>query len=83
MLGPAPIQRTLGPLCVGPSLVADGLQLGHALLEQRIGHVSNAVLDSAVQPLEFGFWFGRTLAQFGDMCRSALGALFPAVKDGR
>jgi hypothetical protein len=73
------IERTLGPICVGAGLVADGLQLGHALPEHRIGHVS----DGVVQPLEFGFRFGRTLAQFGDMRRSALGTFFPAMEDGR
>jgi hypothetical protein len=45
---PSPIQRALGPLCIGTVLVADGLQLGHALLEQWIGDVGNSVLYLAV-----------------------------------
>lgn len=52
---PSPILRTFGPLCVGPGLVADGLQFGHALLEQRIGDVSDAVFDRVVQSLESDF----------------------------
>ena len=40
-----------------------------ALLEHRIGHVSDSVFDGIVQPLEFGFCLGRTLAQFGHMHR--------------
>ncbi|WP_454627266.1 hypothetical protein [Bradyrhizobium cenepequi] len=80
---PSPIQRTLGPICVGAALVADGLQLGHALLEQRIGHVSDAVFDGVVEALEFGFRLGRTLAQFGNMRRSTNGALLPAIQNGR
>ncbi|UWU76373.1 hypothetical protein N2603_41975 [Bradyrhizobium huanghuaihaiense] len=48
----------------------------------RIGDVSDAVFDGVVEALEFGFRFGRTLAQFGDMRRSALGALF-SMEDGQ
>jgi hypothetical protein len=44
----SPIERALGPLCVGAGLVADGLQLGHAFLEQRIGDVRDAVFDRFV-----------------------------------
>jgi hypothetical protein len=77
---PSPIERTLGPLCVSAGLVADGLQLGHAILEQRIGYVGDSVFDRVVQPLEFGFRLGRTLAQFGNMRSSAFGALFAALQ---
>src|SRR6516162_3273892 len=76
---PKPIERTLGPLCVGPGLVADGPELGHALLEHRVGDVGDAVLDRVVKPLELGVRFGRALAQFGDVRRSALGAVLPAI----
>ncbi|WP_312014287.1 MULTISPECIES: hypothetical protein [unclassified Bradyrhizobium] len=80
---PSPIKRALGPLCVSTGLIPDALQLGHALLEQRIGDVSDPVFDRVVQPLELGFRLGRTLSQFGNMRRSALGASFPAIKDSR
>jgi hypothetical protein len=59
---PSPIERALGPLCVSAGLVADGLQLGYALLEHRIGDISDFVFDGVVQPVEFGFCLGRTLA---------------------
>jgi hypothetical protein len=80
---PSPIKHTLGPLCVGAGLIADGLQLGYAVLEHRVGDVSDAVLDGVVQALEFGFSLGRTLAQFGDMRCSALRAFLPAMQDRR
>lgn len=38
-------------------------------------YVRDSVFDRVVQSLEFGVLLGRTLAQFGDMRRSALGAL--------
>ncbi len=77
-----PFKRTLGPLCVGVGLIANGLQLGNAALQHRVGKIGNAVLDGVVEPLELGVDFGRTLAQFGDMRRPTLGALFPAVQHG-
>lgn len=80
---PEPIKRALCPLRVGAGLVADGLQLGHTRFEHRIGHIRNSVFDGIVEALEFGFRFGRTLAQFGDMRRSALGAVLPAVEHAR
>src|SRR5438034_1965943 len=80
---PQPIKRTRGPLCVGASLIADGLQLVHTLLEHRIGHVRDSALNGVVQPLEFGFRLGTSLAQFGDMRRSALGAFLAAIKHSR
>jgi hypothetical protein len=63
---------TFGPLCVCAGLIADGLQLGHTLLERRIGHASDAIFDGVVEALELGFRFGCTLAQFGNMRRPAL-----------
>ncbi len=72
---PRPALRRRGP--------GRGLQLGHALPEQRIGDVSDAVFDRVVQPLEFGFRFGRTLAQFGNMRHSALRAFLAAVEYAR
>ena len=41
----SPIESTLGPLCVSAGLVADGLQLGHALFEHRIGDVGDSIFD--------------------------------------
>ena len=77
---PEPIQRTLGPLSVGAGLIADGLQLGNSVLQHRVGKIGDAVLDRVVEPLELGVGFGRPLAQFGDMRRSALGALLATVE---
>jgi hypothetical protein len=34
---PDAVNRVLGPLCVSAGLVADGLQLGDAILEHRVG----------------------------------------------
>lgn len=79
---PGPIERALGALCVRAGLVADGLQLDHARLEHRVGHVGDSVFDRVVQPLELGFCFRSALAQFGNMRCSALGALLSAVQDG-
>jgi hypothetical protein len=69
---PKPIQRTLGPLCVGAGLISRGFQLGNTVLQHRVREISNAVLDRVVEPLELGVRFGRALAQGGDMCGSAL-----------
>jgi hypothetical protein len=77
---PKPIERTLSPLCVSTGLIANRLQLGNAILQQRIREIGDAVLDGVVQPLEFGVCLGRTLAKFGDMRCSALGALLAAVE---
>src|ERR1700737_5620084 len=79
----AKVLRTLGPLCVGAGLIVDGFELGYAPLEHRIGHVSDSVFEGVVKPLELGTCFGRTLAQFGDVRRWALGALLPAVEHTR
>src|SRR5215471_3051021 len=49
---PEPIERTLGPLCVGAGLITDASEVGHALLEHRIGDVGDAVLDRAVDSIE-------------------------------
>jgi hypothetical protein len=80
---PSPIKRASGPLRIGAGLIADGLQLGHTLLEHRIGHVSDAVFDRVVESLEFGFRFGRTLAQFGDVSCPALSTLLAADEHTR
>ncbi len=80
---PEPIERALGPLCVGAGLIADGLQLGHTLLEHRIGDISDSVFDGVVEALQFGIRFGCTLAQFGDVRRSALAALLATVEHTR
>ena len=61
------IDRFLGALCVSAGLIADGLELGNAVLQHWVGEIGNAVLDGVVEPLELGFCFGRTLAQFGNM----------------
>ena len=53
--------RTLGPLCVGAGLIADDPQLGHTVLEHRVGAVGDAVLDGVVEALELGFPLSRTL----------------------
>src|SRR3984893_4318786 len=44
---------------------------------------ATAILDRVVKPLEFGVCLGRTLAQFGDMRRSALRAFLAAIENGR
>src|SRR5262249_30837295 len=80
---PQPIPRTLGLLSVGAGPGADGPELGHALLEHRIGDIGDAVLDRVVEALELGVRFGGTLAQFGDMRRSALSTLLAAVEHRR
>ena len=80
---PSPIERALGPLSVSAGLVADGLQLGHALLEHRVRYIGDSVFDRVVQPLEFGFRFGCSPAQFGDVSCAAPGALFAAVEHAR
>jgi len=49
---PEPFERTLGPLCVGVGLIADGLELRNAVLEHRVREIGNAVLDRVVEPLE-------------------------------
>src|SRR5260370_25200489 len=71
-LDPQAIKRALGPLCVGPGLIVDGLQVGHTLPEHRVGYVSYSVLDGVVEPLELGFRLGRTLAQFSNMVMSGI-----------
>ena len=48
---------------------------GNSVLQHRVGEIGDAVLDRVVEPLEFGLCFARSLAQFGDMRHSALGAL--------
>jgi hypothetical protein len=44
---------------------------GNAVLQHGVGKIGDAVLDGVVEPLELGVRFGRTLAQFGDLRRSA------------
>jgi hypothetical protein len=65
------------------SLVARGLQFTDAVFQRRVGQIGDAILDRVVAALEFGFRLGRALGQFGNMRRSALRALFPAMEDGR
>jgi hypothetical protein len=59
MLGPtrssAPTDRS-----VGAGLVADGLQLGHAFLEQRVGHVGDSVFDPRL-------WQGSQIRRTADV----------------
>src|SRR3981189_3715586 len=74
-----PFYGVLGSLCVSAGLVADRLELGNSVLQHRVGEIGDAVLDRVVEPLEFGVCFARSLAQFGDMRRSALGALLAAA----
>ncbi|MGY2901983.1 hypothetical protein [Bradyrhizobium sp. URHC0002] len=40
-------------------------------------------MDRVVEPLELGVCFGTALAQFGDVHRPALRALFTAVEQAR
>ncbi len=75
-----PFKGTLGPLRIGVGLFADGLQLGNAVLQHRVGEIGDAIFDGVVEPLELGVRFGRTLAQGGDMRGSALGAFLSAVQ---
>ena len=76
------IDRFLGALCVSPGLIADGLQFGNAVLQHRVGEVSDAVLDRVVKTLELRLSFG-SFAQLGDMGGPALGTLLAAVEHGR
>ena len=77
---PEPVDRILGPLCVGAGLIADRLELGNTVLQHRVRKIRDAVFDRIIEPLEFGICFARALAQFGDMRRSALRALLAAVE---
>src|SRR4030081_2758137 len=43
-----PIKRPLGPLSIGAGLIADGLQLGNAVLQHVVGVIGDAVLDRVV-----------------------------------
>lgn len=76
---PGALDRILGALCVGASLIPDRLQLRNSVLQHRVGEIGAAVLDRIVNPLELGVCLGPPLAQFGDMRRSALRALLAAV----
>jgi hypothetical protein len=75
-----PFKRTLSALSVGVGLIPDGLQLGNAVLQHRVGKIGDAVLDGVVEPLELRVDFGRALAQFGDVRRPALGAFLAAIE---
>jgi hypothetical protein len=77
----APFDGVLDPLCVSVSLIADRRELRNSVLQHRVGEIGDAVLDRVVEPLEFGICFACPLTQFGEMRRSALGALLPAVED--
>ena len=83
MLGPSRSSAPAARSASARRLVADGLQLGHTLLEHRIGDVGDPVFDRVVEPLELGVCFGTALAQFGDVHRPALRALFTAVEQAR
>src|SRR5215510_1359123 len=50
--GAAALDRILGPLCVDAGLVADGLELGNAVREHRIGEIGDAVPDRVAKSLE-------------------------------
>lgn len=54
---PGAIDRFPGKLCVSSGLIADGLQFGDSVLEDRVGEVGGAVLDRVVKTLELGFRF--------------------------
>jgi len=45
--------------------------------------LGDSVFDRVVEPLEPGVCFGTALAQFGDVHRPALRALFTAVEQAR
>jgi hypothetical protein len=72
---PGAITRALGPLCIKAGLVARGLQLTDAVLQQWVGQISDAILDGVVESLEFGVGLGRSLASFGKVQLSTPGAL--------
>src|SRR5260370_42093279 len=40
---PESFQRTLGPLRVSACLIADGLQLGNAVFQHRVGKIGHAI----------------------------------------
>ena len=48
---PGALDRLLGAPCVGAGLIADGLELGNAVLQHWVGEIGNAVLDGVVEPL--------------------------------
>jgi hypothetical protein len=80
---PEPVDRVLGPLCVGADLIADCLELRNSVLQHWVCEIRDAILNRVVEPLEFGGSFGSPLAQFGDVRCSAFGALFSAIEHGR
>jgi hypothetical protein len=65
-----PFYRALGPLSVSVGLIADSLQLGNTVLQQRVGKIGDAILDGVVEPLELGVDFGRALATRCDILRT-------------
>jgi hypothetical protein len=49
-LGPSRSIASSGPLCVGAGLIADGSQLGHTVLEHRVGNIGDAILAAFILP---------------------------------
>src|SRR5438128_9827506 len=83
MLGPTRSIASWALSASAAGLVADGLEFGDAIFEHWVGEIGDAVLDSVIEPLEFGGCFGRALAQLGNMCRAALGAFLAAIENAR
>lgn len=69
--------------CVCLCLVAGRLQACDALFQRQVVEISHAGLDGIVQALQPQIGLGRALVQLGDVLAAALGALLPAVENGR
>ncbi|WP_255504527.1 hypothetical protein [Novosphingobium sp. EMRT-2] len=69
------------PLGIAFGLIAGCGQFGDAVLERRIIHVDDAVLDRVIEPLELGFRLGRAPLKVGDMLATVIYPFVAAFKD--
>ncbi|WP_242445898.1 hypothetical protein [Sphingopyxis lindanitolerans] len=70
-------------LGVGLCLIARRLERRDALLEIRVVHVGNPVLDCIIEPLQPQLRLRGSLVEFGDMGTLARRLFLPPIQNGR